>query len=232
MSTGHPAHALLRPRIALPFLLVSLIWGSTWWVILGQIDGVSPSWSVAMRFAIATPAMFAVVLITGKSLRIDRAGHLLAVAVGLSQFCANFNMVYRSELYLTSGIVAVMFGLLIVPNALLGRAFLGQSITRRFLVGSAIAVVGIALLLLHEAREASLTSQLGSSDIALGIFWGISAMLAASIANVAQANQTGRRIAMVSLVAWAMFYGTLFDFALAWITEGPPAFPADTALRP
>ena len=44
---------------------------------------------------------------------------------GLSQFCLNFNFVYRSELYLTSGVVAVMFGLLLVPNSLLGRALLG-----------------------------------------------------------------------------------------------------------
>ena len=226
MSEAAPPHALLRPRIAIPFLIVSLIWGSTWWVILGQIDAVPPSWSVALRFMIATPAMFAVGLVMRKSLRLGAAAHGLALFIGATQFCGNLNMVYRAELTLTSGIVAVMFGLLIVPNALLGRAFLGQKLTRNFLLGSLVAVTGIALLLWHEAREASAAGELGGA-IALGIFWGIAAMLSASIANIAQAGKTGKSVPMVSLLAWSMLYGTFFDIALAWLVEGAPIIPTD-----
>ena len=52
IGPANPAdHALLRPRIVLPFLLTGIIWGSTWWVITDQIDGVAPSWSVAIRAA-------------------------------------------------------------------------------------------------------------------------------------------------------------------------------------
>ena len=54
MTGGSPPHALLRPRVALPFLAISLIWGSTWYVIVGQIDGVAAMWSVTWRFALAT----------------------------------------------------------------------------------------------------------------------------------------------------------------------------------
>ena len=58
----HPPHALMRPAIALPFLLVALIWGSTWFVITTQIGEVPAYWSVTWRFAVATPAMFALAL--------------------------------------------------------------------------------------------------------------------------------------------------------------------------
>ncbi|MGB3796773.1 MAG: EamA family transporter, partial [Alteraurantiacibacter sp.] len=34
---------------------------------------------------------------------------------------------------------------------------------------------------------------------------------------------------MVSLLAWAMLYGTIADVALAWITAGPPALPDRTS---
>ena len=223
MNEAKP-HTLLRPQIALPFLLVGLIWGSTWWVITGQIGDVSESWSVAWRFTLATPAMFVVALLMGRSLRLGRAGHWLALFIGLSQFCGNFNFVYRAELHLTSGIVAVMFGMLIVPNALLGWALLGQKVTRRFLAGSAVAIVGIALLLVHEARLARL-----DGDIALGIAFTVGGILAASIANVVQANETGRALPMVSLLAWSMLYGTGFNYALAWWSDGPPVFPTDGA---
>lgn len=216
-----PPHALLRPRIALPFLLVALIWGSTWWVITGQIHDVAPSWSVTWRFALAAPAMFVLAWASGKSLRIGGAGHLLALGIGISQFCGNFNFVYRAEQHLTSGIVAVMFALLMVPNALFARVLLKQPITPRFLAGSAIAIAGVALLLVHEARGAAL-----GSDVAMGVWLAIGGILAASIANVVQAGQTGRALPIVSLLAWAMLYGVIADAALAWWTAGPPTFPA------
>ncbi|MDZ4307099.1 DMT family transporter [Allopontixanthobacter sp.] len=217
-----PPHALLRPQVALPFLLVALIWGSTWWVITGQIDEVPPSWSVTWRFMLAAPCMFALALITGKSLSIGRSGHLLAVFIGITQFCFNFNFVYRAELHLTSGIVAVMFALLMVPNALLGRALLGQPVTPRFLLGSLVAIAGIVMLLVHEAR----LSPLGG-NIPLGIALAIGGILSASVANVVQANPTGRSLGMASLLAWSMLYGVIADFALAWFTAGPPVLPAD-----
>ncbi|MFN4113688.1 MAG: DMT family transporter [Sphingomonadaceae bacterium] len=222
--TSAPPHALLRPRIALPFIVVALIWGSTWYVITGQIAEVPASWSIAYRFAMATPAMFVVALVMRQPLELGRAGHLLAVLIGLTQFCGNFNFVYRAELHLTSGIVAVMFGMLMVPNALLGRWWLGQQVTPRFLLGSLVAIAGIALLLVHEAQTARL-----DGNVLLGVVLAVGGILSASIANVVQANRTGRSLPMVSLLAWSMLYGTAFDIALAWTTAGPPIFPASSA---
>ena len=123
-----------------------------------------------------------------------RRAHLLALAVGLCQFSGNYNFVYQAELHLTSGIVAVLIGLMIVPNAVLGRVLLGQPITPRFLLGSAIAIAGIALLLLNEAREAPL-----GGDVGCGIWLSLGAMLAASISNVIQAGETGRQVPLLTL---------------------------------
>ncbi|MGB3754173.1 MAG: DMT family transporter [Parerythrobacter sp.] len=213
--------ALLQPRIVAAFLIVALIWGSTWYVITGQIGTVPASWSIAWRFMLATPAMFVVARIMGRSLAIGRGGQALAVFIGLTQFCGNFNFVYRAELHLTSGIVAVMFSLMIVTNALLGRWLLGQRVTARFYLGGVVALAGISLLLLHEAR----LSPLGG-NVALGIAFAIGGILSASIANVVQALPTGRALPMVSLLAWSMLYGTGFDIALAWFEHGAPVFPA------
>lgn len=219
MSENNP-HTLLRPQIALPFVVVALIWGSTWYVITGQIGDVPASWSVTWRFALATPAMFTVALVMRKSLKIGRAGHLLAMFIGLTQFCLNFNFVYRAELHLTSGVVAVMFGLLMVPNVLFARIFLGQQVTLRFVLGSCVAIAGIGMLLLHEARLSPVGGNVG-----LGILLAIGGILAASIANVIQAGETGAKLSMPSLLAWSMLYGTIIDFGLAWFTAGPPVFP-------
>ena len=222
MTGEAPPHALLRPRIALPFLAISLIWGSTWLVIIGQIDGVPPAWSVAWRFVLATAGMFVVVVATGNRLAMPLKAHGLALAVGLCQFAGNYNFVYQAERHLTSGIVAVMIGLMIVPNAVLGRLLLRQPVTARFAVGSAVAIAGIALLLVNEAREAPL-----GGDLGLGIWLALGAMIAASVSNVIQAGETGRLVPLVTLIGWAMLYGTAADVALAWTLSGPPVLPSD-----
>ncbi|MCP5395589.1 MAG: DMT family transporter [Sphingomonadaceae bacterium] len=216
-----PPHALLRPRIVFPFLLVACIWGSTWFVITGQIGEVSAHWAVAYRFALATPAMFALAMVMRHKLAMPRRAQGLALAMGLFQFCGNFTFVYLSELHLTSGIVALMIGMMLVPNAILGRLLLGQEITARFVVGSGIALAGIALLLVNEAQSAPL-----GGNVALGAGLALVAMLAASIANVIQAGPAGRDVPLVTLLAWAMLYGTLLDAALAYMLAGPPVFPA------
>lgn len=215
-------HALLRPGVAIPFLLVALIWGSTWLVIKDQLDAAPTSWSVTYRFVIAAAAMFVLAARQGRGFAMTAGGHLMAFGIGITQFFFNFNFVYRAEIHLTSGVVAVLFALLMLPNAILGRIFLGAEITGRFLIGTGIALIGIVLLLVNE----SLTMPAGTS-IYLGLLFAFSGLLSASTANILQATDTARKRPMLVLLAWAMFWGALFDGTFAWAISGPPVFPAD-----
>ena len=141
---------MLNWRVILPFILTGSIWGSTWFVITGQIDGVPAAWSVFYRFALATPALFLAAFLMKRRLKLARPEHLLAAFVGIFQFSGNFLFVYHAELYVTSGIVAMMFGLLMVPNALFGRIFLGERVESGFVLGSIVAIIGVSFLLFHE----------------------------------------------------------------------------------
>lgn len=218
------APSLLRAGIVVPFALISLIWGSTWVVIADQIQGAPPGWSVVWRFAPATLGTFILATVLRNSLLVGRKVHGLCAAIGLFQFCANYALVYRAEQHLTSGIVAVMISLLIIPNAVLGRLLLGQGVTRRFMAGSMVALAGIALLLVNEAQGAML-----GRDVGLGVLLALGAMLGASLASVIQASETGRSVPMASLLAWSMLYGTLYDTTIALATEGPPVVPTSGA---
>ncbi|QJB68749.1 DMT family transporter [Parasphingorhabdus halotolerans] len=212
--------SLLTPRILIPFLLVSLIWGSTWLVIKDQISDVAPSWSVSYRFLIAAAAMFVLVGIRKHPFRLDRTGQILAVILGFFQFTFNFNFVYNAELYITSGLVAVLFALLMVPNAVLGRIFLGHKITGAFLGGSAIAAVGIAMLFLHEYRA----SPASLEQVLLGAALTFGGIMSASIANVMQAGERLKAYPIISILAWAMLWGALINIVISWITVGPPQY--------
>jgi drug/metabolite transporter (DMT)-like permease len=201
------------------FIVLALIWGSTWLVIKDQISVVPPAWSVTWRFLLAGMVTLGICAVRGDKVLLPAEGLGLAALLGLFQFLLNFQLVYAAELYLTSGLVAVLFALMLVPNALMGRAFLKIPVGGRFLAGSAVALAGVALLLAHEYRSAP-----AGMNVIGGIAIAVSAVFCASIGNVLQATGAARRTAVLPLVGWAMLFGAFGDAAYAWIASGPPQF--------
>jgi drug/metabolite transporter (DMT)-like permease len=210
------------PKVLLSFALIILIWGSTWIVIKDQLGPVPPTWSVTYRFVIAGAAMFAYALATGAPLRMDWRGHALAAAFGVPQFVLNFNFVYAAELYVTSGLVAVVFALLMVPNSALAWLFLKHRLTGRFLLGSLVACAGVALLFVQEMRA----SPASSREVVVGIGLTLLGVLSASAANVLQAGAAMKKRPVSTNLAWGMFYGVIGNALLAWLWFGPPVVEA------
>lgn len=209
---------MLHPRVLVPFLAITLIWGSTWLVIHDQLGVVPPSWSVAYRFLIGAATLFGVALVRREPVLLGKGGYGFAVALGLLQFALNFNFVYHAERFVTSGLVAVIFALLIVPNALFARLWLGQPVSRRFLGGSMVAILGVALLFIHEMRA----NPAGMLTSAIGVALALAGVLSASVSNVMQCTERSRHYPMTALVGWAMLTASLSVGGWAWLTEGAP----------
>ena len=214
-----------RLAVLIPFGIVTLIWGSTWIVIRDQISVVPPSWSVTYRFAVAGITMLIWAAMRRERLGIDARGLGFALALGLAQFVLNFNFVYRAELHITSGVVAVVYALLLVPNAILARIFLAQRMGRELLIGSLVALAGVALLFIHEAR----LSDRGTHEALIGIGLALTGVMSASVANVMQATRMARDYPMTVMLGWAMLIGAGIDAVFAWVTAGPPVFEARPA---
>ena len=208
-----------NPRSIAVFILLALVWGSTWLVIKDQISVVPPAWSVVWRFVLAAAAMAALALLRGERMRLSGRELALAAAMGLFQFSLNFQLIYQSEHYLTSGLVAVVFALMIVPNAVLGRLVLGTAMGGRFLAGSGIALAGIAMLMVHEYRIAP-----PDGGVLTGTLLVTLAILSVSVGNLLQATPTARGVPVVALMAWGMICGTLFSAAYALASSGLPQF--------
>jgi drug/metabolite transporter (DMT)-like permease len=209
---------MLRARVLIPFTIATIIWGTTWIVIRDQLGTVPPTWSVAYRFTAGAVVMFLYALATRSPLNIGRRGQTFAALFGLAQFAMNFNFVYRAEGYITSGLVAVLFALLIVPNAVLGRIFLKQPLSGRFLIGSAVAVTGVGMLIAQELR----VDAAGTTATILGTVLTLAGVLSASAANIMQGTERGRALPMASTLAWGMVWGTAMNAAYGFATVGPP----------
>ncbi|PZU15117.1 MAG: EamA family transporter [Sphingobium sp.] len=206
--------------IVVPFILVTLIWSSTWIVIRDQIGSVPASWSVCYRFLLAGIAMAIFARLRRVPLSLGGAGIAFAAAIGVTQFVLNFNFVYRAEYHLTSGVVAVIYAMLLIPNSILAYLFFRQPVSRAFIGGSVVAVAGIVLMLLHEYRAAAVQPD----KVLLGVAFSLAGLFSASAANVMQGTEIARRLPMVAVLAWAMLIGAALDAALAWATTGPPVF--------
>jgi drug/metabolite transporter (DMT)-like permease len=210
----------LDAAIVIPFIVFTLIWGSTWIVIRDQLGTVPPQWSVAYRFVIAAAAMAAVAGIKGERLRLDRKAVLAVTFLGFTQFCVNFNVVYLAERHITSGVVATVFALLLIPSTLLAWAFLGHRPTGRFIGFSAVAILGIGLLFVNEIRE----NPAERGQIVAGIGLTLIGMVAASSANVVQARPEVRRYPLFAMLAWSMIAGAIINILFAFAMAGPPTF--------
>jgi len=215
-------HEPLRGRALAAFALVALIWGSTWLVIAFQVGphehvNTPAVWTLTWRFVLGALVAFPVAIWRREGLMLDRGGWMVALTVAVFQFFGNYQFVYRAEEYLTSGVVAVLFALLMVPNAVLARITLGTRISRRFVAGSVVALAGIALLLAKEYLAAP-----ASASPMLGALLVVGALLTASVANVVQASKAGRRQPIMALIAWAMLIGAGIDAAFAYATVGAP----------
>jgi drug/metabolite transporter (DMT)-like permease len=217
----HSPTSFLNPKILIPFATITLIWGSTWFVIRGQIAEVPASWGVTYRFLVAGVAMLLLAAFNRQRINFTAREFGFAALVGAMQFTANFNLVYEAEHHITSGLVAVVFALLVVPNAILGSIFLGDRVAGRFIFGAALAMVGVGLLFAHEVRA----DPGGADETLLGVGLTILAVLTASVANVMQASPPARQLPMMSLIGWSMLFGTALNALWSLVTVGPPVVP-------
>jgi drug/metabolite transporter (DMT)-like permease len=162
--------------------------------------------------------MFIYAALTRSPFQIGRRGHVFAAIFGFAQFVLNFNFVYRAEAFITSGLVAVLFAMLLVPNALLGRVFLKQPLSGRFLLGSLVAVIGVGMLIAQEIRADTASA----SATLMGVVFTLLGVLSASVANIMQGTGRGKALPMASTLAWGMLWGTGMNALLALMLTGAP----------
>ncbi|MCV2367837.1 DMT family transporter [Roseateles oligotrophus] len=204
--------ARLSPRTL--FWGPTLIWASTWHVILYQLaSGVPVLNSVAWRFAIAALLLVGLAKLRGESLRMPTSAHGLMLATGIVQYSGNYFSVYEAERHIPTGLVAVLFCLMVFGNALSGKVFFGQSVTRRFLLAASGGVVGVVMIFWPEIAETG-----ARPSAALGLGLGLLAVLAACIGNVLTLTLTRRGLALVPILAWSMGYGALFLILMSLLT--------------
>jgi drug/metabolite transporter (DMT)-like permease len=182
----------------------TLIWATTWHVILYQLGDLPVLYSVATRFGLASIMLFAIARWRGEAIALPPRVHAWAALTGAVQFGLNYMSTYEAERHLPSGLVAVLFSLMVFTNALGGALMFGQRITRRFVLAGLVGVLGVALIFWPDIASAR-----ARPDALLGVALGLCAITFASLGNMLTLRMTRRGSGLVPVLAWSMGYGTL-----------------------
>ena len=198
---------------AILFLATVLIWGTTFYAITLQLGEVPPMQSVFYRFALAAVVMWLFAASRRSPLRHGRGDHALFALLGLLLFSLNYVVVYFATDYLVSGLVSVIFSLLILFNTLFYRIFFGQKPSAALVAGGVLGVSGITALFIDDLYGISM-----SESVALGAALTLLSMLMASGGNVLVQVLKNRSVSVVSCNTWGMTYGSLFLFVAVLAT--------------
>lgn len=208
------------PRLAdnprLLFWGPTLIWASTWHVILYQLVDVPAVLSVAARFVLAASLLFAIAALRGEPIAMPWARQRGFLATGAVQYGLNYWCVYQAERYIPSGLVAVLFSLMVFGNAVSGAWLFGQRPSRRFVAASAVGVIGVATIFWPEVAGAG-----GRSGAWAGLGFGLVAVLCACTGNALTLVQSRRGVPMVPMLAWCMAWGAASLATAAWAGGTP-----------
>jgi drug/metabolite transporter (DMT)-like permease len=185
------------------YAIAVAIWGSTWLAITFQLGTVPASVSVVWRFALSAFMLFGYAAYKRLPLRFRPGDHVWMALEGLLLFGINYVLTYLSEQYLVSGLVAVIFSLMVFFNIVGMRMFFGRPINGIGLLAAMLGVVGVGLVFGPE-----LSSFSRSGKESLGVLLALVAVTIAALGSmVATHNQ---RMPVLQVNAFAMMYGAIF----------------------
>jgi drug/metabolite transporter (DMT)-like permease len=199
----------------LVWLVLCMIWGSTWIFIKIGLNDLPPITFAGARFLLAVVLLTPVVLLSKIPLPRTRAEWKLIAFTGLLQFSFNYSTVFWAEQYITSGLAAVLQAMITVFGLLLAWIFLpAEKITKLKVVAVFIGIAGVAVIFLDQLRIDNIMSFAGSAAIVVGAY----AAAQASILIKAK----GSALHPASLVWSQMICGLPAIIIYALITEGNP----------
>jgi drug/metabolite transporter (DMT)-like permease len=215
------------------FIIACLIWGSTFFAITLQLGEVPPAVSVVYRFALASAVLFAWCAVRGHKLLLPWRAQRWLILQGCATFAVSYICTYTSEQYLVSGLVAVLFALMVFWNPILNHFSFGTALGMRTWAAGGVAVAGVTLLFYHSifgAWNEILSGGNGpNSHFLLGLVLALCATIASSVGNMLVIKVREQSDNVLLTMAWAMLWGSLL--VALWVLASGQSFVMPTTAK-
>ncbi len=155
----------------LVWLILCIVWGTTWIFIKIGLEDLPPITFAAARFLLAVLMLLPLFILGRLPLPATSREWKLAALTGILQFSINYSLVFWSEQHITSGLAAVLQAMITVFGLLLAWIFLpAERITRRKVFAVFVGVAGVGVIFLDQLRIEDAMAFAGSVAIVIGAY--------------------------------------------------------------
>lgn len=198
----------VRPAVFVVIGVLTLIWGTTYFVLAEGLRDLPPFTSVAVRFLFAAAIFAALAAAFGRREGGRAPGLRLALVQGVFNLAVPYAVVYWSETILPSGIVSVLWGVFPMFVAVVSAALLpSERLGRKQWLGLLLGVAGLLVLFRTDFRD------LGPESVRAGLV----VLIAPGAASIGQVlvKRAGSGVSSLRLNAGGMWVAALVLCALA-----------------
>jgi len=199
----------------LVWLLLCLIWGSTWLFIKLGLADLPPFTFAGIRFVIASTILFAIIKARRLSLPRTRADWTLLAVTGVLSFSFNYGLVFWGEQYISSGLAALLQATIPAFGLVIAHYYLpGEQMTPVKIFGVLLGVAGVGVVFSNQLSIAGPRALAGSSALVFG-------SACAAYANVLVKSR-GSKLDPAILAGGQMFFGLPPLLLIGISLEGNP----------
>jgi drug/metabolite transporter (DMT)-like permease len=228
-----PLERQQRFRVIVAFALVYVFWGSTYLAIRVAVEHIPPALLGGTRFLIAGVLMLAYCWLTGRTVKITRREALWLFTIGVLLLTGGNVALAYSEIYVPSGLAALIVAVVPIWVALIeGFVLGGDRLGARGWLGLVLGISGLAVLLWPQIGPVlagtggvarNLRLQLFASAVLLlgSLSWSVGSIISRRAQlGVGPFVATGWEMTFAGLVNTVIALGLGDHHRVQWTTRG------------
>ena len=197
------------------FVILSLIWGSTWLFIKIGLEDLPPLTFAGLRFVIATIILGGLILVRRIPLPRERRDWKLMAMTGVLAFTCNYGLLFWGEQYVSSGLAALLQATIPVFGLVIAHYLVpGERMTALKIGGVLLGLAGVGIIFSDQVSIEGASALWGSAAIVAGA-------LAVAFANVL-VKARGTSISPAVMACGQMVFGMGPLLVIGLATEGNP----------
>ena len=209
----------LRPKagwgVPMAWLTLCTVWSSTWLVIKVGLRDLPPISYAAIRFVIAVIVLLAVSAGRVRLLPQRASDYVLLAFTGVLMFAVNYGLLFWGELYVSSGLAAVLQATIPIFGMVFAHLMLpAEPLRVQKVAGSLLALGGVTIIC---ARLLGFNGPMA--------FWGgLGIVFGGALAAFSNVLLKARvlRVAPGMIAAWQMIFGAAPLLVTGFVVEGNP----------
>jgi drug/metabolite transporter (DMT)-like permease len=153
------------------WLILCLIWGSTWLFIKLGLQDLPPFTFAGVRFVVAAAILLVVIAVRRVPLPRARRDWGLIALTGVMAFSVNYGLLFWGEHRTSSGLAAILQTIIPAFGLVIAHYYLpDERITLWKVCGIVLGIAGVALIFSDQASVKGTSALAGSAAIVVGAF--------------------------------------------------------------